>query len=465
MIRTKWLALVLLFLSGMPCTAQVLVPTNNVVPVQVSFEQRLFNSLAAESNNSNFSFSPYGIQQVLSKLAVIASPEAKAEIDRVLGGRPLPMLPPPTPSAKTLTHRLDLLMQENEGYGLKVSQLSPDLLARGLNNGDLIFRVNGQVVRSLKDYQQLLPHLSNRDVELSGYNVKTGEPFFGLRVPVTVQSKSIETTETASKTAIICDLSIAENAAALFNTQPATPDFKLFSLQKMDLQELTTFLGPGGQPVKFDRERRDTLAVVNLVRIDGKWQYPFDSEVADVYHGKSGAQRIPYLERVATFETMRNADFEQVVLPIRDTTLRMRFCLPNPNRFDAARSTFCSRQIAWQSHEQRALVKLRVPRFDMNSRIAVEPLLEKLNLASLMRAGSFFSGVAKVSPCTLSTFDQQMSLSVHAKGVQATAQTTAIVSGMGSVPGARELTFNRPFLFALEDSSGTVIIAGQYLDP
>ena len=479
LIRMKWLALVWLFLGSTPSIGQQAVPLNAVAPVPLSFEQRLFNELNVATNNSNFCFSPYGIHQVLSKLAVIASPEAKTEIERALGGKALSALPQPSPSSKTISYRLDLLTQENEGYGIKISQLGNELLTRGLGNGDLVFKINGQVVRALKDYQQILQQTLGRDVELSGYHVKTGEPFVGLRVPLISQVKSTETVETASKTAIICDLALANSAAAMFNAQPtstntaqasltntapANADLRIFPMQKLDLQELLTFLGTGSEAIKLQRDRQDCLAVVNLVRFDGKWQYPFDSEVIDTYHGLSADQRIAFMERVAALDYMRHADFEQVTLPIRDTSMRMRICLPLPNRLEAARSSFASRTIAWQAHEPQALIKLRVPRFDLRTRLAIDPLLDSLGMSSLMRPGSFFPGL-KVSPCSLSTLDQQLTFSFHAKGVQATAQTAAIVSGMGSAPGARELTFNRPFLFTLEDASGTILIAGQHIDP
>jgi serpin B len=111
---------------------------------------------------------------------------------------------------------------------------------------------------------------------------------------------------------------------------------------------------------------------------------------------------------------------------------------------------------------------LFLPRFGIETRAAVNPVLEALGMKSAFGLAADFSGINRTGPLFISAVIHQANIDVDEKGTEAAA-ATAIGMDTGGGPSAIEditLRLDHPFLFFVRDvETGAVLFMGRVVDP
>ncbi|HEY8168200.1 MAG TPA: serpin family protein [Candidatus Limnocylindrales bacterium] len=111
---------------------------------------------------------------------------------------------------------------------------------------------------------------------------------------------------------------------------------------------------------------------------------------------------------------------------------------------------------------------LFLPRFGIETRAAVNPVLEALGMNSAFGLAADFSGINRTGPLFISAVIHQANIDVDEKGTEAAA-ATAIGMDTGGGPSAIEdisLRLDHPFLFFVRDvETGAVLFMGRVVDP
>jgi serpin B len=76
-----------------------------------------------------------------------------------------------------------------------------------------------------------------------------------------------------------------------------------------------------------------------------------------------------------------------------------------------------------------------------------------------------FTGMTDLKPLFISKVIQKAFIGVDEDGTEAAAATAVIGDTAGLPPQPVVVTFDRPFLFFIQDKTGLVLFSGQVVDP
>jgi serpin B len=116
-------------------------------------------------------------------------------------------------------------------------------------------------------------------------------------------------------------------------------------------------------------------------------------------------------------------------------------------------------------------VRLFMPRFGIDTRAGLVPILAKMGMKAAFDRDADFSGITMPSNLSISEVIHQANIDVDEKGTEAAAATVILfdtTGGCGGPQPARTITLrlDRPFLFVLRDvETGAILFMGRVLDP
>ena len=112
-------------------------------------------------------------------------------------------------------------------------------------------------------------------------------------------------------------------------------------------------------------------------------------------------------------------------------------------------------------------VRLTLPKFDIESSLSLDDVLQALGMTTAFTRDADFSGITTQETLNVGAVIHQANISVDEFGTEAAA-ATAVVIETTSAPGDEpvELVIDRPFLFSVFDrETGVVLFAGRVGDP
>jgi len=221
------------------------------------------------------------------------------------------------------------------------------------------------------------------------------------------------------------------------------------------------------QPEDVDASTR--FVIVNALYFFGSWATPFDKTrtAPGSFHTLAGADvtvnMMHGMTQSLNYKSTPTAEVLQ--LPYTNGELWMTMVLPSSGQFEAVRSQISG---AWLTDVTTGLnstsVQLTLPKFKITT-----PQLKLKDSLTALGMGIAFTGPADFSGMTnegflISDVIQKAFIGVDEDGTEAAA-ATAVVGTFGLPPIPIALTFDRPFLFFIQDKSGIVLFAGQVVDP
>ncbi len=210
------------------------------------------------------------------------------------------------------------------------------------------------------------------------------------------------------------------------------------------------------------------LALVNAIYLKAPWQTPFsaDATKADTFTRADGSTvQVPFMATTASLRYASGDGWRAVEIPYIGGSLAMTVILPdNLAGFEQTLTADTFAAITGALAETQ--VALAFPKFGIETKAELAPILGALGMPSAFDDRADFSGITTAEQLLISNVIHQANIDVDEKGTEAAA-ATAVVMRATAMP-AEPVAFraDRPFLFALRDvPTGAVLFLGRVGDP
>ena len=218
-------------------------------------------------------------------------------------------------------------------------------------------------------------------------------------------------------------------------------------------------------------------ALVNAVYMKARWQHPFNpiftekaqfnlpaGTTAECEMMSGGASGIQYLD---------GASFQAIRLPYVGDELGMYLFLPDEDTDLAAFVEGLSPGdwSRWMDEFKPTNVRMRLPRFKFEYDLDLIPPLTDLGMGSAFDpVKADFSAMCEAPesvPVYIGMANHRTFISVDEEGTEAAAATYVAVVGSAAPQNVVEITFDRPFLFAVVDNAdpSLILFLGSVIRP
>jgi serpin B len=231
-------------------------------------------------------------------------------------------------------------------------------------------------------------------------------------------------------------------------------------------------------PADLDADTR--LVIVSALAYDAEWDRPFKIEFTQpgpfrtVKRGRPVTVQTPLMRQLASFPTTQTQDGIRVLaLPLSGGAQRCVLLLPAPGK-DPLRGlaalekslTPARYQDLTRNMEERS-VDLKLPRLDLTVRASIKAALQRCGVRTLFDPRTAeLSGIHDEAGLCVSVMRHETKFELDETGARGAAATGAAIATRGLPPKPLTMAFDRPFLFAIEDTTtGQVLFLGRLVTP
>jgi serpin B len=155
-----------------------------------------------------------------------------------------------------------------------------------------------------------------------------------------------------------------------------------------------------------------------------------------------------------------------VQIPYVGGQLDMTIVLPAAGRFAEIRNALST---AWLDQAiasaSSTRINLSLPKFELEPPgVSLTDHLMALGMSQAFGTDADFTGISPMQPLFITDVIHKAYIAVDESGTEAAAATAVIAAG-GIPDEPVTLRIDRPFVFFIRDASGTLLFAGQVLQP
>jgi serpin B len=223
--------------------------------------------------------------------------------------------------------------------------------------------------------------------------------------------------------------------------------------------------------VSGDITANTRFVIVNALYLYASWETLFPKKQTNqaAFHSLAGSDVTSDTMHVTDFMLYKATTDAQVVeVPYVSGNLWMTLVLPASGQFEATRAQIAGQWLAdLSSSLTRTYVTLGLPKFKVVTPqlLLIQPLTD-LGMGIAFEPGKAdFSGITTDDPLFIRRVVQKAFIGVDEDGTEGAAATAVVGDTWGIPPTPVALTFDRPFLFFIQDKTGTVLFSGQVVDP
>lgn len=452
------------------------------------FALEMHSRLAAKSKG-NVVASPYGLYEIVGLLSAGASGATQAGFQQTLGtdasteelAAELRRL---RVSCLPLRYQFPALLQDNNRYGVVVTGFPAGEAGADkprLQKGDLIFTIDGQVVRTVIDVDRVLAD-ARSEVSIEGYRFQSGEPFRD-----SVSLPSVRDTEADSRNRPIVlasglwvqkiervrpafqSLVANQFGAHLFNTDFRNPDTIATQVDDYFHRQLkgriSRFYSIPQLPPSAE------LLAVNLMSMDVRWGQPFSESASGPgeFTTPEGPINVRYMKQTEWFPYYEHEAYQAIELPYEKSTLSMLIVLPrSPEQLPAIEHTILGGDGNHLTRLIQALaekeVAIELPAFRLSQHGSLRAALSEMGLAEAFGPRADFSRLVQGRSIRLDEVAQQTTIEVNEAGTQATSATDAVGVALSASNGV-PFHARHPFVFLIHDQNGGIFFTGRVTRP
>jgi serpin B len=181
-----------------------------------------------------------------------------------------------------------------------------------------------------------------------------------------------------------------------------------------------------------------------------------------------GEVTVPLMRQTSYLPYAEGDGYQAVRLPYKGDAAEMLVVLPEEGRFEEIEDRLDAGFLdeVGAKINPDAYVRLTMPRFDYETRLDLLPLLRSMGMTTPFDGGKAdFSGITREAPLFIGDAVHKANITVDEKGTEAAA-ATALGFPVSGPPPLKEMTADRPFLFAItERETGTILFLGRVTDP
>lgn len=213
------------------------------------------------------------------------------------------------------------------------------------------------------------------------------------------------------------------------------------------------------------------LVLVNALYFNMPWAQEFSEMPDQPFLAPDGAAAVPFMHLTKRFHYLKDAGFERVAIPYKDSDLQFVIWLPDAGSSLAElEQSLDAATLGDTTSGAPTLVNLWMPPFKIEGdSVSLKAPLQQLGMtlpfdearADFTRMES--SGLLFVSDVVHKTF-----IAVDKEGTEAAAATGVVVQARSAriEPEPLLVKVDRPFLYAIQDSkSGAVLFLGRVVKP
>ncbi len=210
------------------------------------------------------------------------------------------------------------------------------------------------------------------------------------------------------------------------------------------------------------------LTLVNAIYLKAPWQTPFpaDATRAGTFTRADGSTvEIPFMATTASLRHASGDGWQAVEIPYIGGSLAMLVILPD-DLASFERKLTADAFAAIVGGVTETQVALALPKFGIETKTELAPVLATLGMPSAFDDRADFSGITTAARLLISNVIHQANIDVDEKGTEAAA-ATAVVMRESAIPG-EPVAFraDRPFLYAIVDvPTGAALFLGRVGDP
>ncbi len=208
--------------------------------------------------------------------------------------------------------------------------------------------------------------------------------------------------------------------------------------------------------------------LVDVLYFKGAWKNEFDDyDTADrVFYGTKGKQKVPTMRHTRFMKYSETATYQAVSLPytcesVNHKRFAMRIYLPKGKHTitDVLEEMWNDE---YEFHAEREEVYLSLPRFEVENKVEVKSVLNKMGLSCVLESSDIIPECIK--DLQISDIAQQVKIKVDESGTEAAAVIFEIMAGCCpsfEPPKPKVTKVNKPFLFEIvEDSTNMILFSG-----
>lgn len=209
------------------------------------------------------------------------------------------------------------------------------------------------------------------------------------------------------------------------------------------------------------------MFLVNAVYFDAAWTRPFDpaaTRAADFHLPDGSVKECQLMTSRDTLGYLDAGDFQAVDIPYGNGQYSMVALLPRTGKTvdDLVPQLNEKNWKQWMSQLTTDIVVLGIPKFTFADEHGLNGALKAMGMTEAFGRGADFSRMVEGGGIWIDSVLQKCFIQVDERGTEAGAAT--VVSLRKSL--AREVTLDRPFLFAIrERTTGAVLFLGKVVDP
>jgi len=110
-------------------------------------------------------------------------------------------------------------------------------------------------------------------------------------------------------------------------------------------------------------------------------------------------------------------------------------------------------------------VIFKIPKFDFSSKLNLNDICKSLGIENAFDTTADFTNLSDTKPLFISGINQNATISIDEKGVEAAAYTKIDYCGSAQPDGRAEMILNRPFIFAITGVDGSPLFIGIINNP
>jgi serpin B len=212
------------------------------------------------------------------------------------------------------------------------------------------------------------------------------------------------------------------------------------------------------------------LVLTNAIYFKGVWETPFAARATrdGVWHSSGGDKTVPMMHRVGRCGFFADDSLSALSLPYFGGDLEMLVLLPKKldglseleKSLDARRLNELSAQIAYRE------ATVTLPKFHMESRFDLSPVLKEMGMATAFAPDADFSGIDGRHDLLITGVIHKSYVDVDEKGTEAAGATGIIVGTAAMIGEPPMFNADHPFLFLIRDMKDqTILFIGRVSQP
>ncbi|WP_158289329.1 serpin family protein [Paenibacillus flagellatus] len=207
--------------------------------------------------------------------------------------------------------------------------------------------------------------------------------------------------------------------------------------------------GPLGQNI--------VAVILNAIYFNGTWTDPFpkSSTQEEPFTLADGTEaKVPMMRQTGSYAYAENEAWQAIRLPYGDGRMAMLVVLPKErSSLDELHERLWTDSSEWRKPFEHATVDIRLPRFKTEGAWRLNEPLAGLGMRDAFDPSrADFSALADIRPLYINEVAHKVYIDVNEEGTEAAAATSVGIATSGPPERPLEMTVNRPFFFAIEDT-------------